>query len=180
MLAQHVVCWVLFLCFLNIESFIFVYVVAGASHFRMASWIHDTPTSWEFGTWTSFMKLDMGQYLQKFKKYVRIATFNWCHYLTISLLLNPSDPYTQQKQHIHTASHEKHSFQSTLLFGVQCSIGHSVNEKTRITASLSHLELFEWHFWCLPVLRVCLGDWPLLKFNSDLEVFAQKLWASLG
>lgn len=80
-----------------------------------------------------------------------------------------------------TASHEKHIFQSTLLFGVQCSIGHSVNEKTGITASLSHLELFERHFWCLAVLRVCLGDWSLLNSiltskssNKNFEL----LWAN--
>ena len=100
--------------------------------------------------------------IKKFKKYMRIATYNGCRYLTISLLMNPYDSCTQQKQR-QTTSHEKHSFQSTLLFGVQCSIGHSVNEKTLITASLSHLELFEWHFWCLAVLRVCLGDWSLLN-----------------
>lgn len=69
--------------------------------------------------------------------------------------------YTTQTT--QTASREKHIFQSTLPFGVQCSRGHSVNEKTHITASLSHLELFERHFWCLAVLRVCLGDWRLLN-----------------
>ena len=143
---------------------------------------------WEFGTsnngflaWNWIWdNIYTNSRIKKFKKYIRIATYNGCHYLTISLLMNSYDSYTQQKQR-QTASHEKHSFQSTLLFGVQSSIGHSVNEKTGITASLSHLELFEWHFWCLAVLRVCLGDWSLLNSiliskssNKNFEL----LWAN--